>query len=718
MSHIYPAQPDLSQVNDNILSTPTEGQRWFNVTNKHLYVYDGVEWVPLMNRSDYAANWGQIESGQKLPKPVGEDGYVFDYQECIWNTSPAVLGKFDNFVCYADADGTVTAKYRPAGSAYFIGGVANYIIIGIRGNTNRGLIVAPPVPSPTPSPTPTAGSTMTPTPTVSVTVSVTPTVSPSTIPDSPTPTPTPSLSVGASPTPTPTRSPTPSFTPSRTPSVTPTRTPAASIAPSTTPSPTPSVTPSTSALVPMSIVVTDDEGSTDASQLYSYCNTALYDAANRDGGYAGCAATTTTLCAAGACSPEPGDAGLGPVMRVTITGGVAPYTVRLQNFTVDTSRNLVNPNFELGDTGWIKSPGWSIAVNGDAYEGSRCAVFTGSGTGITILNSATPAITPGTSVTASMRSVIDDGEGDYQNTVIVWYNSSMVEIGRANGNHTGGNENWGMSTVTAVAPAGAAFVRMGTAARKTHGYPNLADTASWSLGATGTPECFFVGGANVPSVPYAGIVKTYTVPSSGSSTPIISLNGICGTATFNMRGTFDIYVTDSASNTRTITKTWYIERYTSGGGGGGGGGGCVTTDSLIYGHVGTADTVMIGDTMTVIDPVSHELGTGLVSYATAKKQPCVEIETTSGIVLRCSKSAPLALADGSQILAKFALNNSIQVMNNGVVGVEEVIRVDELGIQPVMHITCENNFFMAGTTEGKYILHHNLKEIGDAEFPV
>jgi hypothetical protein len=78
MTHIYPAQPDLSQVNDNILSRPTEGQRWFNVTNKHLYVYNGTEWIPLMNRGDYAANWGQLQSGQKLPKPVSDDGYVFD----------------------------------------------------------------------------------------------------------------------------------------------------------------------------------------------------------------------------------------------------------------------------------------------------------------------------------------------------------------------------------------------------------------------------------------------------------------------------------------------------------------------------------------------------------------------------------------------------------------------------------------------------------------
>lgn len=714
MTHIYPAQPDLSLVNDSILSTPTEGQRWFNITNKHLYVYNGTEWIPLMNSGDYAANWGQLANGQKIPKPVNADGYIFEYSECIWNTSPAVLGKFDNFVCYADADGTVTAKYRPAGSSYFVDGVANYIIIGIRGNTNRGLIVAPPVPSPTPTVTPSTGVSPTPTPTISATISVTPTVSPSqtiVVPDTPTPTPTPSPSTGASLTPTPTRSPTPTGTATRTPTQTPTRTPGASIVPSSTPTPTPTVTPTSSSLVPMTVIVTDDEGSTDASMLYSYCNTAIYDSANRDTGYAGCAATTTTLCSTGACSPEPGDSGLGPVMRVTITGGVAPYTVKLQNFTQNTSGNLVNPTFESGDTGWIKSAGWTIATHPDAYSGTTCAIFSGSGTDVSILNNATPAVTVGQSVSASMYCANDDGSGDYMRVGLVWYNSSMLEISRSYGNKNQDGENWQLSSVTASAPAGAAFVRMGMFVRKTHGYPCLADVASWNLSSsTGTPECFFVGGANVSTIPYAGVVKTYSVAASGGSTPIISLNGICATQTFLMSGNFDILVTDSSTNSQTISKQWQIQRYTEGGGGGGGGGGCVVLDSAIYGMSASAEHVNVGDTMIVVDPITHVLGTGEVSYATKKTQPCVEVETVSGIVLRCSTSAPLALADGSQILAVNAIGSTIQVFNDGNFGLEEVVRVDDIGMNDVMHITCENNYFMAGVTEGKYILHHNLKE--------
>ena len=96
--------------------------------------------------------------------------------------------------------------------------------------------------------------------------------------------------------------------------------------------PAPTVTPTPSPVPPMIVAIDDPDGGTSASSLTSYCNLANYSSVNRDSGYAGCAATTISLCNTGACAPEPGDNGLGPVMRVTVSGGVAPYTVRLKNF--------------------------------------------------------------------------------------------------------------------------------------------------------------------------------------------------------------------------------------------------------------------------------------------------------------------------------------------------------------------------------------------------
>ena len=559
-NHLYPAQPDLTQVNDTLLSNPTEGQFWYNSTNGHMYVWrGGDQWIPLMNRGDYAANWGQIAHGQTLPKPVSEDGYVFEYDECIWSTSPAVLGKFDRFVCFADAQGIVTAQYRPVGSGSFTNGIANYIIVGVRGNRNRGIVIAPPMPSPTPTVTPTQGASSTPTPTPSAPVTATPT---------PTVTPSVTPSQGAAPTPTPTGSPPVTPTPTQGVSVTPTRTP------TPTPPVTPTVTPTPSPVPPMIVAIDDPDGGTSASSLTSYCNLANYSSVNRDSGHAGCAATTISLCNTGACAPEPGDNGLGPVMRVTVSGGVAPYTVRLKNFQPSNVYQVENANFESGDTGWTKQTGWTITSGGIVFSGSWSAKFNG-GSPASIVSTPKPVI-PGRTVSGSARVYLTTSNSPSSARVLLdWYNSSMTLISSTSGNTiASGAGSWQTTSVTGVAPAGAAFVSILVSANKSFGQGTIyADGFTWSLGNSGTPECFFVGGSSVPSIPFAGTVKTYNIAASGQSTPIISLNGICASDIFGMTGTFDIEVTDSNGSIQTITKDWEIFRMNAGSSGGGGGGG-------------------------------------------------------------------------------------------------------------------------------------------------
>jgi hypothetical protein len=115
--------------------------------------------------------------------------------------------------------------------------------------------------------------------------------------------------------------------------------------------------------------------------------------------------------------------------------------------------------------------------------------------------------------------------------------------------------------------------------------------------------------------------------------------------------------------------------------------------------------------MTVIDPYSFELGTGAVSRADLELQPCVRITSASGVTLECSTSAPIALADGSQCLAPDLLGKLVSVMVDGMVSVEEVVSVEDIGEKEIVHITCENNFFLAGAEEGKYFLHHNVKYV-------
>lgn len=517
MTHLYPVLPLFADITGSLLQAPTEGQTWNNESNDHLYVWDGVEWMPLSNRADCAANWGQIADGQTIPKPVGTDGYIFEFHECIWSTSPAALGKFDAFVCFADATGLVTVQYRPIGSPDYIAGTANYIIVGMRGNHNHGYLIPPGVPVASPTPTPIPFASPTPTPGVSAQATQTPTVTPTATP-------------GSSPTPTQT--------------VTPTNT--------LTPTPTPS-TPA-----PMVVTITDPEFSSSATTLTALCDKGLYSSVSPDSGYLTCAASSLSLCATGACAPEPGDNGIGPVMRVTVTGGVAPYSVKLQNFALNTSNDLLNANFALGDTGWTKGLNWIIGLGYARIDTDDPGV---GDTNSDIINNTEAVVTAGTTVTAT-GSVMDGGNDSNQCAVFIqWLNSSHVEISKSIGNYSADHApSYDISTVTAVAPVGTAYARLGFRGQaRSNGYIR-ADNASWTLGNTTNSECMFVGGANIAAFPYAGVLKTYTLLTSGSATPIISLNGICGTTNFHTRGTFDIVVSDSAGHVQTFNKFLEIER--------------------------------------------------------------------------------------------------------------------------------------------------------------
>lgn len=691
MDHLYPVRPLFDEINDTLLQAPTEGQIWHNKSNNHLYIWEGSEWIPLSNRADYAANWGQIAHGQQIPKPETPDGYVFEYHECIWSTSPASIGKYDAFLCFADENGIVTVQYRPVGTSDFVDGIANYIIVGIRGNRNRGVTIPPPVPSVTPSPTPAPGISPTPTPTAS------PSVTPAT-----------------------TVTPTPSFgaTLTATPTVTPTK--------SLTPTPTRTVTPTPSAIAPMTVVIDDPESGSSAGLLSAICNLANYGSGNQDSGYLSCGASSLSLCSTTTCAPEPGDNGVGPVMRVTVTGGVPPYTVKLKNFTLSTAYNIINPGFESGNTGWTKinsyhtgSSIWRIVNTSAEGPGSQSGIWYGElqdgylGSDV-IHNDTRAPVVPGETITASCgvnQWGNDAGEAGGQ-IRIVFFDSSNVEISHVNGNmvNSTSNGNWGTSTVTnAVVPVGAAFATVGIYLFRQSGASVhvTCDNFTWSLSTSGTAECFFVGGQNVPSFPTPGVVKTYSLPSSGSSTPIISLNGICASQLFLARGGFDILVEDSNGASQTFSKLWKNERISSGGDPGGGGG-CVTCDSVIYGYA-AASNVMVGDEMTVIDPLTYELGSGMVSKALVEIQPCVRITSESGIVLECSTTAPIADEFGNQILAPNLYGVRVPVYDNGEIRLEKVISVEDIGDKKVVNITCENNFFLAGAEENKYFLHHNAK---------
>lgn len=203
---LLPGNPDLSKTafladtTKRLLSTPVEGQLWFNVTQESLFVFNGSSWVALGMVGDIAANWGVIAHGEQLPRPVNQHGYVFEYSECSWIVSPFAIGNvFTYMQCLTDEFANVTMFYNPEGSSTPTFGCANYLIVGIKGNVNLGTQLPIPSATPAPSPTPTPTPTITTTPVVSPTPSVTS---------------TPGVSATPTPTATRTATPAPTVTPS------------------------------------------------------------------------------------------------------------------------------------------------------------------------------------------------------------------------------------------------------------------------------------------------------------------------------------------------------------------------------------------------------------------------------------------------------------------------------------------------------------------------
>lgn len=205
-----PGNPDLTQVINPLLRQPTEGEFWFNKTQQRMFVYTSSGWKQLSAHDDVSGNSGIIAHGQQIPLPAA----ITEYSQCSWFVSPQYIDRDSNYIeCYTDSNAIVYSRYRPSGTNILVDGLANYIIIGEKTNTNiHPVFPLPSVPLPqssTPTPTPTQSITPTSTPAIgaSPTQTVTPTLTP-------TITVTPSVSLSLTPTPTVTPTHTPTVTPS------------------------------------------------------------------------------------------------------------------------------------------------------------------------------------------------------------------------------------------------------------------------------------------------------------------------------------------------------------------------------------------------------------------------------------------------------------------------------------------------------------------------
>lgn len=144
---------------------------------------------------------------------------------------------------------------------------------------------------------------------------------------------------------------------------------------------------------------------------------------------------------------------------------------------------IPNPNFEDGDVDWTKSGG-AVIQNTGGFSGPWCAFITGA-SGRVLMQAGVPVV-PGQSVTASVMGRLPVGSpGTSFDCVLNWYDAGDVfisttegvELTRAQGS------GWRQSTTTGIAPAGAAFVRVGADGNVAVGGEIYLDNFTWNYTA-------------------------------------------------------------------------------------------------------------------------------------------------------------------------------------------------------------------------------------------
>lgn len=121
---------------------------------------------------------------------------------------------------------------------------------------------------------------------------------------------------------------------------------------------------------------------------------------------------------------------------------------------------------------------------------------------------------------------------------------------------------------------------------------------------------------------------------------------------------------------------------------------------------GRVEPIQAGDVRVGDKLVLANGRTGRVSHSARTTAACVRVGFDGG-TLTCSRTAPLGVFDGGQVLAPDALGSLLDGRDGPVVCTD----VADVGPTAIQHITCENDFFLAGDSLDAMISHHNMKPI-------
>lgn len=153
-----------------------------------------------------------------------------------------------------------------------------------------------------------------------------------------------------------------------------------------------------------------------------------------------------------------------------------------------------NYSFEDGNTGWDLQSGMQIGQWDAPFEGSWSVLFDVNNSAASVVNQNQVPVNPGQVITAQcfiqQRSHSTNAAGGAVR--LYWYDASHVEIGYAEGNvqTSGAFNSWRQSSVSAAAPANAAYAAIGGMAyRNVSSYTSIRlDSFTWSYVYVNPPD--------------------------------------------------------------------------------------------------------------------------------------------------------------------------------------------------------------------------------------
>lgn len=434
---------------------------------------------------------------------------------------------------------------------------------------------------------------------------------------------------------------------------------------------------------------------------------------------------------------------------------------------LSSAGGLVNPRFDRDLAGWVSitnsngihaiSSGTGKALRRDGNEGGA--------NNTTWVNRAMIPVIPGQRIKMSFKvrtaGAVPDGD-----VLVYWEsydnNDNYIGAGAVTKSTPGGAFDYVEISHTYTPPAGRGAIRVGFSIRNHMAGGFLVEDYSVTFLPANTDETpFYVGSGhrlgdtrnqamvtignfgaawNGLSITYTSTTASATLTASAamlqSGDNAIAYNAASVSVSGSPGSTHKYYLyyvdPDFSGGSKTLNATTaYINSINSDGkvlvgdvtityptSGAGGGGGvrppCVSTQAWVIRRTATgwefarAGSIVVGDYLRVINPQTGAERWGLVTMSYSAPAECVRVATASGTALTCSITAPLGVL-GGQSLAPDAVGQALAERRNGTFGHSPCTESNPVGERMVQHITCENDFHLAGDDPMYLLAHHNMK---------